>query len=187
MYRYVFPGIWLTWSAYWWLAAVNSKQAIRRESPQSRATHIAPLAIAVLLLALPSMHFAGLDIRFVPFGPTVFWLGAAITLAGLLFTVWARLHLGANWSATVTIKRDHELVSSGPYAYVRHPIYSGLLLAFVGSALGRGELRGLVAVLIAGLAFWHKLKIEERWLCQQFGEDYDAYRRRVAALIPFVL
>jgi protein-S-isoprenylcysteine O-methyltransferase Ste14 len=86
----------------------------------------------------------------------------------------------------VTIKEGHELVTTGPYALVRHPIYTGLLLAFLGSALARGEWRGIVAVAIATGALWRKLRFEERWMRQQFGEAYRAYCARVAALVPFV-
>ena len=78
-------------------------------------------------------------------------------------------------------------MNSGPYAIVRHPIYTGLLLALVGSALARGEWRGVLAVVIAFLALWRKLRLEERWMQEQFGPAYEAYRKRVAALIPFLL
>jgi len=101
--------------------------------------------------------------------------------------VWARVHLGGNWSGIVTLKEDHELVRRGPYRWVRHPIYSGLLLAIAGSAVVRGEWRGFLALAIAFAALWRKLKLEERWLGETFGEQYAAYRRRVSALIPFVL
>jgi protein-S-isoprenylcysteine O-methyltransferase Ste14 len=110
-----------------------------------------------------------------------------LTLAGLLFTVWARTHLGRNWSGLVTIKQDHELITSGPYSTVRHPIYTGLLLAFVGSALARSELRGILAVVLVFWALWRKSRIEERWMRDQFGDAYREYSSHVAALIPFVL
>jgi protein-S-isoprenylcysteine O-methyltransferase Ste14 len=97
------------------------------------------------------------------------------------------VHIGTNWSGTVTIKQGHELVTTGPYALVRHPIYTGLLLALAGSALARGEWRGALAVLIALLALWRKLRLEEHWMREQFGEAYRAYSRRVAALVPFIL
>jgi protein-S-isoprenylcysteine O-methyltransferase Ste14 len=118
---------------------------------------------------------------------TLFWVGAALTAAGLLFTVWARVHLGTNWSGTVTLKRGHELITSGPYAFVRHPIYTGLLLAFLGSALARDEWRGVLALALVALALWRKLRNEERWMREQFGDAYSAYSKRVAALVPRVL
>jgi len=114
-------------------------------------------------------------------------VGAVLTVAGLLVSVWARVHLGRNWSATITVKKDHELITSGPYRFARHPIYSGLLLAFIGSALACGELRAILAVTLAFWALWRKLRIEEQWMREQFGTAYDEYARRVAALVPFVL
>ena len=116
----------------------------------------------------------------------VYGIGACIVVAGLAFTVWARIHLGRNWSGTVTLKYGHELVRSGPYRIVRHPIYTGLLVAFAGSAIARGEWRGIVAVFIAFAALWRKLRLEERWMVETFGNEYLEYRAGVAALILFV-
>jgi protein-S-isoprenylcysteine O-methyltransferase Ste14 len=110
-----------------------------------------------------------------------------LTLAGLLVAVWARVHIGRNWSGTITVKEDHDLITSGPYSLVRHPIYTGLLLALSAFALARGEWRGVIAVALAFWAFWRKLRIEERWMREQFGVAYEEYSRRVSALIPFVL
>ncbi len=116
-----------------------------------------------------------------------YWIAAAVTAAGLLFSVWARAHLGRNWSGSVTIKADHELITTGPYRLARHPIYTGLLLAFAGTALIVAEWRAVLAFVIAFLALWRKLKLEERWMREQFGAAYDDYARRVAALVPFLL
>lgn len=87
----------------------------------------------------------------------------------------------------MTIKEGHELITSGPYAIVRHPIYCGVLLAFIGSAMARGDGRGVLAVLLAFFAFWRKIQLEERRLQEQFGEAFEAYRLRVAAPVPFLL
>lgn len=103
----------------------------------------------------------------------------------MMFSVWARVQLGGNWSGIVTIKQDHELIVRGPYAIVRHPIYTGLLVALIGSAMALGEWRGVLAVLIAYWALWRKLRVEERWMAERFGEQYEAYRRRIPALVPF--
>jgi protein-S-isoprenylcysteine O-methyltransferase Ste14 len=186
-YQSLFPALWLCWLGYWWLMSADVKDPARQEPLGSRLLHVVPLAIAALLLWVPSVPVPWLNVRFMTEGAWQFWLGAALTAAGLLFTVWARRHLGRNWSAVVTIKHDHELVVSGPYCYARHPIYTGLLLAFVGSALARGEWRGVLAVLIAFLSLWRKLRLEERWMAEQFGERYRAYSAEVSALIPFVL
>jgi protein-S-isoprenylcysteine O-methyltransferase Ste14 len=186
LYRYLFPVMWLSWVAYWWVSARNVKRTVRRESLPSRLSHIGPLILAALLFSVPS-SVPVLGARFLPWAPWVFGIAAGLTAAGLLFTVWARAYLGTNWSGTVTIKEGHELITSGPYALVRHPIYTGLLLAFVGSAMAIGEWRAVLAFAVASLALWRKLWLEERWMHERFGEAYQAYCRRVPALMPFVL
>ena len=180
----LFPAMWLCWAAYWWAASRGAKPTERREPLGSRLLHIVPLMLAVALLGVDRLPVAVLHGRLYPWMPWAFWMAALLTAAGLLFTVWARVHLGRNWSGTVTIKQGHELVTDGPYARVRHPIYTGLLAAFVGWALARGEWRGVLAVLIVWAALWRKLRLEERWMAERFGEQYLAYRRRVPALIP---
>jgi protein-S-isoprenylcysteine O-methyltransferase Ste14 len=147
--------------------------------------HVVPLALAVAILVADRLPVAPLNERLFPWTPWVFWAAAAATAAGLLFTAWARVHLGRNWSATVTLKQQHELITTGPYAIVRHPIYTGLLAAFIGSAAALGEWRGLLAVVLALAAFWRKLQVEELWMTERFGEQYAAYAQRVPALVPF--
>ena len=104
--------------------------------------------------------------------------------AGLSFAAWARVHLGKYWSGHVTLKPGHRLIRSGPYAIVRHPIYTGLLLAFIGTAVVIDEVRGVVAVILILEAHIRKLRLEERWLTGEFGSEYDLYKREVKALIP---
>jgi protein-S-isoprenylcysteine O-methyltransferase Ste14 len=105
----------------------------------------------------------------------------------LAFTVWARRHLGANWSGTVTVKAGDELITTGPYAFVRHPIYTGLLLGFAGSALAVGERCGVLALVMVTVALRRKLRVEERQMRQLFSETYGTYRGQISALIPFLL
>ncbi len=180
----IIPCLWIAWAIYWKVSARNLKPILRRESLASRASHIVPLAAAVVLLvpsALPGGFLSG---RILPATYLDFWTGVAMLAAGLAFTVWARVNLGSNWSGTVTVKSGHELVRTGPYAWVRHPIYTGLLLAFAGCAVARGDWRGLLALAVAFAALWRKLRIEERWLEQTFGQAYTEYRMEVPALIP---
>jgi protein-S-isoprenylcysteine O-methyltransferase Ste14 len=106
--------------------------------------------------------------------------------SGLGFTVWARRHLGRNWSSDVTVKQDHALVRTGPYRYVRHPIYTGILLALCGTALSINQWRTVVAVGFALLGLFLKLRLEERQMRAIFPE-YDEYRKHTAAIVPFVL
>ena len=185
VYRYLFFVMWGGWIAYWWLLSLRVKSVVREESVGSRLTHIVPLMIAAMLLASQKLHLGVLDTPMYTQTAVTFWIGAATTAAGLMFSVWARHYLGANWSGTVTIKESHELITSGPYAIVRHPIYTGLLLGLIGSAIALGKWRGVVAVVIALVGIVHKLRIEERWMLEQFGEAYRAYAARVPRLVPF--
>lgn len=188
VFRYLIPAMWLAWLAYWRISAADVKAARRFEPAWSRALHFVPLLIAAVLLAIGSYPEGGwLFHRFLPRGPARFWTGAGLTALGLAYACWARVHLGRNWSGAVSVKQDHELIRSGPYALVRHPIYSGLLLAVLGTVIALGQWRGVVALVIVLLALWRKLRLEERWMVETFGESYQRYRERSAALIPYLL
>jgi protein-S-isoprenylcysteine O-methyltransferase Ste14 len=182
-----FASLWVSWAVYWRIQSRGTRTNIWRESVPSRLLHIVPLVAAGLLLALPTGLIPRLDRRFVPLSLTVFWIGWLLAASGLAFTVWARRHLGRNWSGTVTLKSGHELITTGPYALVRHPIYTGLLLGFAGSALAVGEWRGILALVLVTVAFGRKLRVEERGMRQLFGDAYGTYQRHVPALIPFIL
>ena len=184
IYRLLFPAMWLSWAAYWRVAARGTKVTERRESWGSRLSHILPLLLAAYLLWADRVPIAFLNAPMYAWAPWQFWLAALVAAAGFAFTAWARIHLGRNWSGTVTIKQGHELITTGPYALVRHPIYTGLLLAFVGTAFARGQWRGPLAIVIAWAALWWKLRIEERWMAEQFGGQYEDYKRQVPALVP---
>ena len=188
LYQYMIPFLWLACSAYWLVSASKVKTTAREELIASRAAHLVPMTVAILLLFAPrSWPWGVLGERMFSDGPVTHWIGAAVVAAGLGFAVWARVHLGKNWSGTVTIKSGHELIRSGPYRFVRHPIYSGGLLAMAGTVVARGELRGLLGVLIMFATMWWKLRREERWLGEAFGDDYAKYRSEVYALIPFLI
>jgi len=187
LHNYLYAAIWLAYVAYWRVMAGNVKETARLEPASSRVTRLVFMTCAILLLALPRVPLPFLNARFLPHGDGCFWAGAAVTACGLLFSVWARRHLGRNWSQAVTLKEDHELITSGPYALVRHPIYTGLLLALLGSAIARGEWRGALAVLIFFGVLWQKLRLEEKWMRTQFGESYESYSERVAALVPYII
>ncbi len=188
LYRDLVPGLWIAWLLYWRISAAAVKPAQRRESPASRAAHIAPMLIAAILLGVKPIPGRGvLFERFLPASHGGYWAGTLLLALGLAFSVWARVYIGRNWSATVTVKEGHELIRRGPYALVRHPIYTGLLLGFIGTAIVRGEWRGVLAVLIVVAALWRKLRLEECWMSETFGDEYRRYREYTAALIPFLL
>lgn len=185
-YRQLMSGLWLAWALYWMVSAYGTKRTRRRESLGSRLSHVLPLAIGVVLIAWPHLHLGrALERPLLPPGPLRFGSALVLVLAGLAFTVWARVHLGGNWSGTVTLKEGHELIRSGPYAYVRHPIYTGLLVALLGSAVACGELRALLGLAVVTAAFVRKLGTEERFMRESFPEQYVEYSSEVPALIPF--
>jgi protein-S-isoprenylcysteine O-methyltransferase Ste14 len=185
-YELAFLALWVGWALYWRLKSRDVKANAWRESVPSRLMHIVPLCVAAFLL-LFTQPIPALNARVWPQSETTFWTGWLLAAGGLSFTVWARRHLAANWSGTVTLKENHELITGGPYELVRHPIYTGLLLGFAGSAVAVGEWRGILAVALVAVALWRKLRIEERGMRQLFGESYELYARRVRALIPYIL
>jgi protein-S-isoprenylcysteine O-methyltransferase Ste14 len=177
--------LWLGWVLYWVVSAFSAKTTQRRESLGSRLSHIVPLLIGVALIVWPRVPWGWLSLRLLPPGPLESALGVVLLALGLAFTVWARVHLGRNWSGTVTLKEGHELIRSGPYAYVRHPIYTGLLVALLGSAVACGELRALIGWWVVAGAFIRKLRIEERFMREIFPGQYPGYCAEVPALVPF--
>jgi protein-S-isoprenylcysteine O-methyltransferase Ste14 len=178
------PLLWLAWLAYWAIAAHGTKPTERVESGISRAAHMLPLAFAFWLLWTRARPGALLGGTIVPPSDALYFAGAVLVAIGLAFAIRARHYLGRNWSGVVTLKHDHELIRGGPYRLVRHPIYTGLLLAFVGSAIALDQWRGIAAVAIAWLALWAKLRVEERFMIERFGDAYRRFRAEVPALIP---
>lgn len=181
----IIPVIWLVWLAYWWYSARDVKRTTRPEPFASQLKHRAPLIIGVLCFAAPRWIPRPLTTRFVPAGLFFPTFGTLMLAVGLGFSVWARRHLGRNWSAHVVVKEDHALIRSGPYRYVRHPIYTGLLFAMLGMALAIGEWRALVGLAGMVLSFAVKSRQEEARMRETFAE-YGDYERSTAALIPYV-
>ncbi|AXK71266.1 isoprenylcysteine carboxylmethyltransferase family protein [Lysobacter sp. TY2-98] len=180
---------WLVVIGYWLWSARSAKGVASQESLAVRvAAYWLPLLVAVLLLG-PGPWFGHSLLReqFVPHTVPVYAVGLGLAVAGALLCIYARMLLGRNWSATVQLKHDHELIQQGPYRFIRHPIYTGFLLLFLGNAVMVGDWRGLLAVAIVFVSFWRKLRLEETWLGQHFGPAYAAYRQRTKALIPAVL
>ena len=128
-----------------------------------------------------------LVLRIVPDSPLAGVTGILLTIAGLSFSWWARHHLGKYWSSMVEVKVGHRLIRTGPYGFVRNPMYAGILVAFPGAAIAIGEVLAFVVFLIGFVSVWVKIKAEERILTEKFGEEYLHYKREVKALIPFVL
>jgi protein-S-isoprenylcysteine O-methyltransferase Ste14 len=179
-------ALWLAWIAYWLIAARSVKAVRRHESIGSRAASVIPMLLAAVLLF--GRRWPGwLGERLLGGGWTRYEVAVALVAAGLAFSVWARKVLAGNWSGTVTVKVDHELIRTGPYRLIRHPIYTGLLIALFGTALASAQVHGFIGFLIALAGLWRKLRVEERWMSEEFGARYQEYRRTSWALIPFVL
>lgn len=177
------PALWITWTACWYAAALFAKAARWQEGFGARLVDRVPLALCIILFAAPRLLPRALSVRFAPEGAALPLAGTALVAAGLGFALWARWHIGRNWSGTITLKQGHTLVRSGPYRWVRHPIYTGLILALLGTALAIGQWRGVLAVLCALLTILRRVGVEERLMRRTFPE-YDEYRRTTPALIP---
>jgi protein-S-isoprenylcysteine O-methyltransferase Ste14 len=185
-YNLLIPGVWIAWFIYWKVAAANVKATVRRESVLQRGVYWTLLIVGAsfFTVQLPGPTFLYNEI----YSRSLFsyWVGVLVLLLGFACTAWARVTLGRNWSSTVTMKEQHELIQTGPYAFARHPIYTGLLIMFLGTAITVAEWRGLFAIAFTLASFLFKLRIEERYMIELFGPAYEAYRKRVAMLIPWV-
>ncbi|HEV2273683.1 MAG TPA: isoprenylcysteine carboxylmethyltransferase family protein [Acidobacteriaceae bacterium] len=178
--------LWIALVAIWLIGALKTKRTVQKQSFGSRLLLVGIIAPGVYLMAGKPIRPASLELWSFPVTEGVALLGFAAVLCGITFSVWARVTIGRNWSGVVTLKEDHTLVQRGPYRIVRHPIYSGILLALMGTALMRGEVRALLGAMICGLGLWVKATMEERFMVQRFGEEYLLYRRQVKALAPFL-
>jgi protein-S-isoprenylcysteine O-methyltransferase Ste14 len=186
-YESFFPVVFILFFIYWRIRASYTKNTQRLEPVGARILRSFIFLVAIaLLLPIPRILLPWLYLQLWPVGLWPFWLGAAVTITGLLFSVWAREHLGRNWSSAVTIKQGHELITTGPYAVVRHPIYTGILTGFMGMAIAISQVRGFVVFALVFLAFWIKLRREEQWMRSQFGEVYVTYARQTAAVVPYL-
>ena len=182
-YRWLIPFLWLVFITVGIAMARSPKAIAERESAYSRPRITCRWRSPYI--SSPRPRFPSINDRFAPSSLWPVRLGAALSFAGVAFAIGARTRLAGNWSSGVTLKRDHELVVDGPYRGVRHPIYTGILVALIGTALAVGEWRG--TVVLAAAAFWRKLRIEEAVMRRKFGQAYAKYAERVPALIPFVL
>jgi protein-S-isoprenylcysteine O-methyltransferase Ste14 len=175
---------WWVFLIYWIVSASRLKQVKTEEASNDRLLHIGIMVVAFCFLFRGDFGFGVLDTRFVSYAPAVQYAGIALTWLGIAFAVWARYSIGANWSGRVTLKVDHQLIQSGPYAFVRHPIYSGLLLANAGAALFIGKWRCVVALGIFLVEMSRKALKEEKLMLSEFGDRYAEYRRHSGFLIP---
>jgi protein-S-isoprenylcysteine O-methyltransferase Ste14 len=177
-------SLWGILALVWLIMAFTIKSVKRSETIRERIEHIVPLLLAFWLVFGDARFLPWLHFRLLPSAPYIWWAGVLITAAGVAISIWARLTLGTNWSGMVTLKDNHELIRSGLYSRIRHPIYTGILLALAGSGIIQGQLRDLLsfAVLLTTLHF--KAKREEGFLHQEFGPNFVEHYRRTGMFLP---
>jgi protein-S-isoprenylcysteine O-methyltransferase Ste14 len=175
---------WIVLGLYWSAAALRGKRSAQREGLLSRMGYGILLSVGFLMV----MGIVPAPFSSLAFAPSVatYLAADAIAAAGLAVAIWARMTLGGNWSGSVDLKEDHSLVTDGPYAYARHPIYTGLLLMLLGTALSTASLGAFLGLVPSFASFWIKLSSEERLMEKHFRKEYPAYKQKVKALIPFV-
>jgi protein-S-isoprenylcysteine O-methyltransferase Ste14 len=187
VYIWLIPALWTIWWGYWLVSSRAVHRTTKSESSTSRGVHLVLVSVAFVLIAIPALRVGPLGWHWLPRLRFVFFFGATVLVANLALAVWARRHLGQYWSGTITVKEEHRLIQSGPYSFVRHPIYAGFVGGMIGTAIALGELRGILSALLLIAAYLRKIRIEEKWLVERFGQTYMDYRKKVKALIPFVV
>lgn len=169
---------WVIFWLYWLVSAVDAKE----RSPGRRRLPLTGLSALSVVLVIRVFRGGSLAVH----SPVLGAIGAVVFASGIALAIWARLHLGRNWGMPMSQKAEPELVTSGPYRFVRHPIYTGLLAALLGTALAN-NLIGLIIVVILGAYFYYAASVEEKNLTATFPTEYPAYRTNTKMLIPFVL
>jgi protein-S-isoprenylcysteine O-methyltransferase Ste14 len=178
--------MWLVIFIIWAISGLSVKHTVSSSSDTRARISLWGVLIGWFLLFYQAIQPSPLRERFVSYGPAAAYTGLALTTVGLGFALWARFTIGRNWGRLITVQEGHKVVRTGPYAIVRHPIYSGFMLATLGTAIAHGEIGGLVATALVVICWGYKSRLEERFLIEQFGADYEAYRHHVKGLIPGV-
>ncbi len=177
--------VWVIFLLYWVISSFTAKKIEKRERGGGIASRVAIGVVAYLLMVhAGDPRLGALSNRFLPSAPWIAWLGVALTVVGLLFAIWARVHIGKYWSATVALKAEHKLIRSGPYSRIRHPIYTGILLALAGTSVMVGRYAALLGLAIILLSFWLKARKEEWLLAGEFGEAFEHHRRSTGFFLP---
>jgi protein-S-isoprenylcysteine O-methyltransferase Ste14 len=184
------PGItitaaWICFLVFWVISSLAAKRIATGEGRAGILRRvISGLVGYVLFFRSDDPRLGVLAAHFLPGALWIAWLGAAITIAGVLFAIWARIYIGKYWSATVALKSGHRLIRSGPYARIRHPIYTGILVGLAGSAIVVNRYAALLAVVIYAAMFWFKARKEERLLAGEFGPAFEEHRRSTGFFLP---
>ena len=182
----IISDCWILFAVIWMVAAFWTKQSVYQDR-RGLVRYTLPLLIGAYLIFKGPRLSNPLDLRVIPHVDAIAWIGVALCVAGLGFCVWARFTLGRNWSGVVTFKGGHKLITRGPYAIVRHPIYTGILVMIVGTVIVFGHVAGIIALPFLFWGLWIKLRYEEKLMLEKFPDQYVAYQRRVKRLIPFLV
>jgi protein-S-isoprenylcysteine O-methyltransferase len=178
--------LWTAVFIIWAIASAASKQTVGSRSEGSSRIAVWIVAFAWWMLFTRGFGQEPFSVRVYSVTYVTQYVGLSLTVLGLALAVWARWRIGRNWSSLIEMKEGHELMQTGPYRIVRHPIYSGFMLATLGTAIMIGALAGFIAVGLIVAAWGYKARMEEAVLLEQFGQDYQNYRAKVKGLIPFV-
>jgi protein-S-isoprenylcysteine O-methyltransferase Ste14 len=185
MFAIIVIALWIGFGVSWLAAAQWSSKVEKRLGMGSEIWYRAVLIVGGIVFLIPAHGYEG-PLRLWYVNRDEAWACVGLIALGFLFAWWARIYLGSLWSGQITTKADHRVVDRGPYGIVRHPIYTGILLAVFATAALKGTVLGIVSALLIVLGLWMKARLEERWLRDQLGADaYDDYRRRVPMLLPF--
>ena len=175
---------WIIWVTWWIVAAARTNRMKQREPAREWLLRLAVMAAAFELLFHSGRDLGILNRRFVPHSQVVRDIGAALTCIGLAFSIWARQHIGRYWSGSVSIRADHQLIRTGPYSRIRHPIYTGILVGLAGTLLADGHYAAIAAFLIVlGGLSWKALQ-EENLLRREFGPAFEEHKRLTGFFFP---
>jgi protein-S-isoprenylcysteine O-methyltransferase Ste14 len=177
-------ALWLAFLAYWLISALKRKKTKARESFSQRIRYMLPLLVGCFLIFGNGSQYWRFDTRFVRDTANTQLVGVLLIASGLGFACWARYHLGENWSGVVTLKEGHELIRTGPYRNIRHPIYTGMLLGLLGTAIAIGTIGGLIGFVIAWASFYAKARREESFLAKEFGASFTEHQRHTGMFLP---
>jgi protein-S-isoprenylcysteine O-methyltransferase Ste14 len=179
--------IWGGFFAFWWISALRNRTPIKRAPGWSGFFTCMGVPAGIILIAVTLIAPNLYEYRVLPGLLPLVVIGFLVLFLGIGFAVWARVHLGTNWSSRPAIRENHTITRTGPYAIVRHPIYTGILTGILGTAIATGSLLVFVCLVIILVLFLLKIRMEEQFLLEEFGEEYAQYRREVRALVPWVV
>jgi protein-S-isoprenylcysteine O-methyltransferase Ste14 len=187
IFNWIVIGLWALFLLVWIFSSLYTKKNVRRNYFRGLVLRVVAIAIIVFLFRTPwtAQWYANVPPVQAGTNPVLGLIGVLLCMAGIAFAIWARVYIGSNWGMPMSVKRDAELVIAGPYAYVRHPIYSGVLLAILGSALVVGVWWFAIFIVSVFYFVWSAFR-EEKIMTEAFPEGYPAYRKRTKMLVPFM-